>query len=89
MQLPVYLLWCLVIRPQRDQTFRCSQRWSAEVLYRLTVFAVGQQFDGLFGKWTLDERDRKEVLSYRAGLTVATAGQLTLTKPSLCAQQLP
>ncbi len=27
--------------------------------------AVGQQFDGMFGKWTLDEQDRLEVLSYR------------------------
>ena len=36
--------------------------------------AVGQEFDGLFGKWTLDEQDRLEVLSYRAGLTVAAAG---------------
>ena len=43
---------------------------------------VGQQFDGLFGKWTLDEQDRIEVLSYRAGLTVATAGAASLFSAS-------
>jgi len=44
--------------------------------------AVGQQFDGVFGKWTLDEQDRLEVLSYRAGLTVAAAG--VLSPPFVC-----
>lgn len=54
--------------PQRSKPLYCVMIDSP------MQFAVGQQFDGLFGKWTLDERDRKEVLSYRVGLTIAAAG---------------
>lgn len=67
-----------------DTTVRSSHRFCRHafsgVVFKASLrklaapsHAVGQQYDGVFGKWTLDEADRNEVVAYRAGLSVAAA----------------
>lgn len=33
-----------------------------------------ETFQGVYGPWKVEEADRKEVLGYRAGLSIAAAG---------------
>ena len=35
-------------------------------------------YQGAFGEWSVDESDVKEVLGYRAGLSVAALGALQI-----------
>jgi len=59
--------------PFKAATLAATCKLQQSRIHSSSTSEVGQQFDGVFGKWTLDEQDRLEVLSYRAGLTVAAA----------------
>jgi uncharacterized integral membrane protein len=41
-------------------------------------YAPDPVFEGMFGSYTIDERDRREVLGYRLALTAVAVGQLGL-----------
>lgn len=47
----------------------------AHTQLRLLLYAEGQVYDGMFGKWSVDSADQFEVWSYRVGLTATVAGE--------------
>ena len=57
----------------------CTVRTTSRPASRSTGAAgalggAGREFEGAYGRWTLEERDVYEVLRYRGGLVAAAAG---------------
>ena len=46
-------------------------------------------YEGMYGPWTIDGRDRAEVALYRAGLSVSAAGATGLAATALTPLELP
>lgn len=77
----VPIMMATATRPRTWCARTATSRWrnSSKRAHRQLLRAVGDTYDGVYGKWTVREEDFKEVWAYRVSLTVLAASTVTLS----------